>query len=299
MMKKITILFTFFLASMAIQAQHYYKDLVTSTEIMQKQALYRANKVKTIQCHSLDQNNEPIDGFSNLQTISNNFTEITTNTKAPLIGKSQNIATFATNGQLLKTVDTSEGNKVVITYTYDAANRIAQVNSLSSSPGGLRTREEHKWFYNAAGKPERMIKIKNQVDTTYVTFIPDEKGNIGEEKSMHGGTAQPTIYYYYDEHNRLTDVVRYNDRAKRLMPDYMFEYDEQGRMTSMMIVQLTADDSGGIKDSDGRRKWFSNQYTFDYQKWYYTYNEKGLKQKDECYSKSKALIGKVEYTYQF
>jgi len=36
----------------------------------------------------------------------------------------------------------------------------------------------------------------------------------------------------------------------------------------------------------------------DYQKWYYRYDEKGLKQKDECFGKNKMMIGKVEYKYQ-
>ena len=26
------------------------------------------------------------------------------------------------------------------------------------------------------------------------------------------------IYYYYDEKNRLTDIVRYNKKAKKLLP---------------------------------------------------------------------------------
>ncbi len=39
--------------------------------------------------------------------------------------------------------------------------------------------------------------------------------------------------------------------------------------------------------------------TGDYQKWYYVYDEKGLKAKDECFSKTKVLIGKIIYQYQF
>jgi hypothetical protein len=122
-----------------------------------------------------------------------------------------------------------------------------------------------------------MLKIKNGTDTTIVNFKLDEKGNVAEERSVHAGREQPTIYYYYDDKNRLTDVVRYNNRAKRLLPDYMFEYDADGRISMMLVTT-----EGGA----------------DYQKWYYRYNDKGLKQKDECYAKNKMLIGKVEYEYQ-
>src|SRR5258708_1362030 len=99
-------------------------------------------------------------------------------------------------------------------------------------------------------KTVQMIKIKNRVDTTYVTFVPDDKGNVGEERSVHRGNPEPTVYYYYDDNNRLTDVVRYNPVAKRLLPDYIFEYDAQNRLATMLVTT-----GGGT----------------DYQKWNYTY----------------------------
>jgi hypothetical protein len=108
--------------------------------------------------------------------------------------------------------------------------------------------------------------------------VLDDKGNVIEEKSRIGGLLQPGIYYYYDLDNRLTDIVRYNMRAKRMLPDYMFEYNEQGQLYTMLTPM---------------------QNMGDYQKWYYSYDAKGLKQKDECFSKSKQLIGKIEYQYLY
>ena len=37
----------------------------------------------------------------------------------------------------------------------------------------------------------------------------------------------------------------------------------------------------------------------EYQKWYYVYDNDGLKQLDACYSKDKQLIGKIEYQYKY
>jgi hypothetical protein len=37
----------------------------------------------------------------------------------------------------------------------------------------------------------------------------------------------------------------------------------------------------------------------DYQKWYYTYDDNGLKQAEFCYNKKNQLLGKIEYSYQF
>lgn len=273
-----TLVFTLLVCLLAHTAhsQHYYNDIVMTGDIIKKRALYQQNKVKAVRMTSFDNNNQPIEGFGGSQTVSNNFATITTETTTSLSGKDETTHYFNDKGQLTQSIDTSDGNKVIIQYTYDANNLITGILSLSLSPGGYSTREQHLWYYKD-GKPDKMLKIKNGTDTTIVNFKLDEKGNVAEERSVHAGTEQPTVYYYYDDKNRLTDVVRYNNRAKRLLPDYMFEYDADGRMSTMLVTT-----EGGA----------------DYQKWYYRYNDKGLKQKDECYAKNKMLIGKVEYEYQ-
>ena len=258
-------------------SQHYYNDLMMTNEIVKKRAIYLANKVRSVKMTSFDGNNQPIEGFGGTQAISNDFATITTETSTSLSGSDEITHYFNDKGQLTQSIDTTDGNKVIIQYTYNANNLITSITNMSFSPGGYSTREQHLWFYNKAGKPERMLKVKNSSDTTIVNFKLDDKENVGEERSVHAGTEQPVVYYYYDDKGRLTDVVRFNSRVKKLLPDYIFEYDEAGR-TAMMLVTT----SGGA----------------DYQKWYYRYDDKGLKQKDECYSKNKMMIGKIEYKYQ-
>lgn len=266
------------LAALGTSAQHYYNDLVVTGEQMKKRAIWLEQKVKAVKFNSLDGNGQPIEGFKCEQIVKNNTTEIITETTTTLSGTSINTAWYNPAGQLIKTVDTSDGNKTEITYTYDAGNRITNITSLSFSPGNYVNKEQHRWFYDDKGKPVRMQKIRNNTDTTLVTFVTDEQGNPAEEKSVRQGQAQPTYYYYYDDKNRLTDIVRYNNRAKRLLPDYIFEYDAEGRVATMLVT------------SEG---------TGDYQKWYYTYDARGLKTQDAAFSKTKALIGKIEYRYQF
>jgi hypothetical protein len=259
-------------------SQYYYNDLVITKENMKKQASYRLNKVRSVRYSSFDGDNQPIDGFSCNQKVSGNFFEITTTTTAPVGGTSENTSFFNANGQLVKSVDTAEGNSTTIIYQYDAESRIRSIVSRAVSPGNYINKEEHIWSYNPAGKPVKMLKVKNDSDTTYISFVPDEQGNPGEERSTHAGQEQPTIFYYYDNKNQLTDIVRYNNRAKRLLPDYIFEYTDSDNLKSMLVTM-----EGGA----------------DYQKWNYSYNDKGLKTKDECYSKSKVLIGKILYDYQY
>jgi len=266
-----------FLASSSY-SQHYYKDLVLTGDLAKKRALFQSNKVRSVLINSFDNTDQPIEGFSCNQSVSNNFTEIKTVTTDPLTGTSESTSYFDQKGQLIRSIDTSEGNKTVTTYGYDESGKLTTVSSRSVSPGQYVNQEQHYWHYDAAGKPQSMVKIKNGTDTTQFEFVLDEKGNVGEEKSRVHRILQPAIYYYYDNDNRLTDIVRYNARAKRMLPDYIFEYNAQGQMRTMLTPM---------------------QNMGDYQKWYYSYDEKGLKHKDECYSKAKVLIGRIEYRYQF
>ena len=258
-------------------SQHYYNEILMTREIMKKRELYQQNKVKAVSFISLDANNEPIDGFSSELKISGNYTQINTTTATTLTGNTQNSSIFNSAGQLVRTIDTAEGNKTTITYTWNTNNQLTALTSISVSPGAFQNKEQHHWVY-ADGKPVSMIKIKNDSDTTYITFVTDEQGNIGEEKSVRKGQQQPTWYYYYNTAGQLTDIVRYNARAKRLLPDYIFEYNEQGRLSTMLVT---------------------TEGTNDYQKWYYTYNEQGLKTRDDCFSKTRVLIGRINYEYRY
>jgi hypothetical protein len=71
--------------------------------------------------------------------------------------------------------------------------------------------------------------------------------------------------------------VRFNSKLQKLVPDYVFEYDEKGRLTQM--VQLS-----------GSGAYFT---------WKYQYNEKGLKVKETCVDGSQKIVGKIEYRYEF
>lgn len=274
-MKALFLLVFAFVLTGNLYSQHYYKDLVLTGDLVKKRALYQSNKVRLVNINSFDNRDQPIEKFSCNQTVSGS--EIKTVTTDPLTGTSENTSVFNEKGQLIKSTDTSEGNRTITTYGYNPAGKMTIVTSQSFSPGQFTSREQHYWSYDNNGKPQTMVKVKNGTDTTHIEFVLDDKGNVVEEKSRINGLLQPTIYYYYDLDNRLSDIVRYNTRAKRMLPDYMFEYNEQGQLRTMLTPM---------------------QNMGDYQKWYYSYDEKGLKKKDECYSKEKMLIGRIEYQYQ-
>ena|SRR5918993_48311 len=276
-MKPICFFVLLCITALSSTAQFYYKDIIATRDLIKKQQGYRKNSVKSVDYASFDANNQPIEGFSCQQTVSPDFSYIKTVTKTTLSGISESTSWYNQKGQLTRSVDTADGNKTNTDYTYDAANRLATITSVSLSPGQAANQEQHLWFYDQQGRPTHALKIKNGIDTTYITFVLDEKGNVAEEKSMRKNQALPTIYYYYDEDNLLTDIVRYNNRAKRLLPDYVFEYEEK-QLATMLVAE---------------------EGTGDYQKWYYSYDDNGLKLQDACYSKAKTLIARVEYAYRF
>jgi hypothetical protein len=137
--------------------------------------------------------------------------------------------------------------------------------------------ETREWHVNASGHYTNVIKIKNSIDTSLGSFVYDEEGNLVEEHWKKKNKEVETYYYYYNQAHQLTDIVRYNTRLKKLIPDYQYEYDEKGRPVRM--IQLAANG-----------KYFV---------WKYGYNEKGLKIIENCSDKNKKAIGQIEYSYEY
>jgi hypothetical protein len=226
---------------------------------------------------SFERDEQPSEGFQCDQEVTNDFSRITTHTKSVGSPESWMIANYSPAGLPVRILDTSDTYKSVSEYQYDGAGRITLISNISlETDNQTREIEQHQWQYDEKGRPVSMLKIRNGTDTSFIRFVTDEKGNIAEERTTRNHTALPTVYYYYDDAGRLTDIVRYNARAARLLPDYVFEYDAHGLPATMLVVQ-----EGGN----------------NYQKWIYEYNDKGLKTNESCYNKQKQLIGKVGYQY--
>jgi hypothetical protein len=274
-----SIITTFLLLfSLAAEAQFYYKDQIVPRQSMQQLQQFKATKVKAVKLTSFEADGAVTEDFRGEQSVNNNYTVVTTITKSKVSDSSELTTFYNAAGQLTKTIDTTDGYKSATEYRYGGNNRLVSITNFSASTGQETEEEQHLWTYSSKGVPEKMWKIKNRNDTTYVTFISDDKGNVIEEHSVRKAKPLPTYYYYYDDQNRLTDIVRYNQRAKRLLPDYMFEYDEEGRIASVIIVP-----------EEGS----------DYEKWFYSYYENGLKGQEACYNKKQELQGRIEYQYGF
>ncbi len=266
-----------FISAFTAKSQYYFKDILLTRQNQENWKTYHDKKVREVDIHSIDANDEMTPGFICNLRISPDFSTITTFTKSNDIAASTLQAFYDTHGWMIKTIDTSDSYNSTTDYSYNPQGEILSMNNTSlETDNRVSVSEKHLWKYEK-GKPVQMIKIKDGTDTTLVSFTLDEKGNIAEERSVHGGLSLPTIYYYYNADSRLTDIVRYNQKAGRLLPDFVFEYNYD-RISSMLLVPTGST---------------------DYQKWVYTYNSNGLKEGEICYDKKKQVVVKINYTYSF
>lgn len=219
------------------KAQYYYKDIVGTKETADLIKNYRNNKVARVVLTSYDAENTKNDDFYVEQTYSNQV--LKTITRSGISDESTLISYTDDNGNVIRTVDSSETMTSTSAYNYSPNGQLLSIisNSTDSSHKTSQT-EEHLWEYNNE-RISRMLRIKDKKDTAYITFKFDDKGNTIEEQSTRKGISSEPVYYYYDNNNRLTDIVRYNNKARRLLPEYLFEYSPKnsiGFTVSRLII---------------------------------------------------------------
>lgn len=264
------------LISITSYGQYYYKDIIGTEETKQMLQGYLKNKVQRVNITSYDENNTRNDDFFVEQQFSSSTLILRTITRSGVSDEST-LSTFINpQGQVVKTIDSTGIVASVTNYVYNNDGSLAATVNVTNDTSNTAQSEEHIWQY-ANGKISRMLRVKNKVDTTIVQFKFDDRGNISEEQSFHKGVKSEPVYYYYDSKNRLTDIVRYNLKAKRLLPEYMFEYSDDNQV----IQRITVPANGS-----------------NYLIWRYQYNN-GLKVKEAVFNRNKQLTGKVEYNYVF
>ena len=240
---------------------------------------YRENKVLTITAAGYDPQGIQTTDFSEQQEILQSGSILKTTTRNGL-SITVLLSHFDEQGRIISSIDSSGGVKSTTSYTYSKEGKILLIhNSTKDTSDEINSSEIHQWFYNEKGEPVKMLRIVNTNDSTEYHFHSDEKGNVADEQSFKKGSAGEMIYYYYNDMHNLTDIVRYNDKYKKLLPDYMFEYDDNDR-----VLQKTT--------------LLSNLH-LGYLIWRYVYNEKGLKTKEALFNKNKEMTGRIEYSYTF
>lgn len=257
--------------------QYYFNDIVSTQLSNEQYKQLRAQKIRKIKATSYEADNTLTEGFQLEEEISMDGKRVILSA-ATSGGRSSVTNRFYELGRLKRTQSGTLNIDSRTEYTYTDKGQVFRI-ALTTTDTAMKSNlsEVHEWQYNEQGDPIAMLRIKNKLDTTRIELIRDEQGLVAEEHWKKKGRTLETYYYYYDANKRLTDIVRYNGRLKKLIPDFQYEYDANGRIGQMTQVSMS---------------------TSSYIIWKYTYNEKGLKQKELGYDKEKKLIGRIEYSYQ-
>lgn len=274
-MKTIVLLFFLFVTVQTIYGQYYYNDILTTQQTNNQYLLLKKNHVQQVSAKSYEADGELTSDFQLEQNILNNASEITTTSSFPSTGKSESQSSYA-NDKLSKTITNSDKVQSTVLYSYDNNLLKSITTQTIDTFVNSSSQEVHQWFYEN-DKPTKMLLIKNNNDTTTVEFKIDEHGDVGEERWRKKGRIVENFFYYYNDQHKLTDIVSYNAKAQRLLPDFLFEYDNNG--TLIKFTQIP-------------------QGSADYLVWQYVYLQNGLKQKELCFNKQKQPVGSIEYHYQ-
>ncbi len=260
-----------------LHAQYYFNDILGTRETNRLIRSFNDNKVRMVSASGFDENGVKATDFTEVQEIKENGRALKYSSST-----GSNFTTyysrFDASGRLISMADSSTSVRTMTEYQYDAQDRIQSItNTIKDEANDFNQIEVHQWSFDAKGHPERMWRTINNSDSLEIRIISDEEGNPGEEKYLKKGIENGSVFYYYDDKNRLTDIVRYNTKFRRLLPDVMFEYDDKDHV----IQKITT----------------ASNLHLGYMIWRYIFNDAGLKTKEALFNEQKKLTGKIEYNY--
>ena len=275
-MKYTTLLIIIIFYSTNVFSQYYYNDIVATQQSSAQHQLLKVNKIRVVKAFSKEADNSMVEGFMLQQDINKDASKIiTVSTVSSRVVSS--LTSLYEKEKISKTKEESLNVLNIVDYVYDANGILHTIASATTDTSiGTFSTETHVWLYNNKNQPIQMLKIKDNKDTTNIQFVLDDNGIVIEEHWKKRAKNLESYYYYYNDKNNITDIVRFNTRAKKMLPDFMYEYDANNRIKQM--IQVLA---GGS----------------NYNTWRYRYNENGLKQTEVCYDKQKKLVGSIEYVY--
>lgn len=274
-MKKIIILTVVILYfSNIVYCQYYYSDILLTQQGNINYLNLKNNKVKKIVIN----NNSNEDGILIKQSFTNSWNTLLTEAQLS-IGITNTSTQYYENNLITKKEEDIKNVNSTINYYYNNQGKLIQINSKSIDTAVNKSFEEnHLFIYDDKDVLSSMLKIKNNNDTTYIDFLKDEKNNIIEERWTYKNKLIETYYYFYNNQNLITDIVKFNLKVNRMLPEFLFEYNFQNK-----LVQLTQIPFGS-----------SNYFV-----WKYYYNDKQLKEKEVVFNKQGEKIGEMTYNYEY
>jgi len=258
-----------------VNGQYYYSDLMGLQQTQKNYEILRKNRIKVI-----SGTGTAAEGVVKIHTL----TEVPTDGKRIVKSISENSRTkelvnqLYEMGRLKKIIINNPGVETTIEYQYNEKGLLSSLASTvkDSSSGSINT-ETHHWEYNNSGIPKKMIKKTTGMDSLSVEFLTDSICLVLEESWFKKNKKIETFYYYYLPDNRLSDIVRFNSTAQKLLPDFVFEYDQKGQLNKMIQV-----------GNNGR----------NITHWDYSYFSNGLRETEIARDRNKNLIISTQYQFE-
>lgn len=276
MFKILMLILLFAVFTPAVEAQYYYKDIVSNEESARQLEKYKIAKIKGISIKSFNNSGEPSPDFVCEKKFDKKYTNSELFTRSLTSPPSLMTTYYNSLGNLLSSTDSSVNSVSKILYEYEAPARLKKITSSSHSQDEdyvTGAQEQHIYFYGKDNLPDSMKKVTNKNDTVNILFARDENGNLSIEKNLKTGAI---FYYYYDKTKRLTDIVLTGTDRPGLHPQYVFTYNGAGD-----LIQMITSGSVGA----------------NYSTWKYNYDD-GLRTAEKLYGKDRKLAGSIEYTYK-
>lgn len=265
------------------QAQYYYQDIINTENMTREHRQYQENKIGHIRIKSYNDNNDLNKDFHCVKDFSDDFKRVITRTGSFETGNSVVYSDFDSQGRIAHSID-STANSVNETYYYYDKKRTEQIDSLRfisysiQNSDTFRYNESHIYEYDSTGKPLKMIRLKNDRPFSVVTFITDSEGRVIKESEKGRYDTVPAVYYKYNASGQPTDIFHFNSDKQRMVPDFLFDYDRQNRLTDKTTVTMNR-----------------NSYLV----WKFFYGDKGLLDRESCYGPKSALLGTMKFEYTF
>jgi antitoxin component YwqK of YwqJK toxin-antitoxin module len=260
------------------RAQYYYYDVLQSEKTADLFRKMKKAGVKKVVADALNNDGSPVENFTLLQELDSRANTLTTLAGSDYNLNSRLVSEYDVNDRIIRSTDVSGSLTSITHYRYGSAGQLISIEiSSTDTVQKFSITESHFYNYLPNNQPDFMWRIKNGSDTMRIQFLPDENGMPGAEQWWKGEKKTETWFYYYNNRKQLTDIARFNARANRVLPDLLFTYDDQGSLAAQTTVQ-----SG----------------TTSYRIWRYTYDNRGLKTKEEVMNKNQEFEGRIVYRYE-
>ena len=273
---KLYLITLFCLSGVYCNCQYYYNDIVLPRQALKQYTALKNNHITQVTATSYESNGNTTDNFKLEQQVTANASSITSYYTFPSSGNTVT-TNFYINNKPSSTIDSSGNVATTTNYTYDASGNILFILIRTEDTFmGSHSEELHEWKYKD-GKPFSMLKLKDHKDSTLVEFSYDEQGNVAQENWRRKGQLAESYFYYYNTDKQLTDIVRFNNKARKMLPDFLLEYNKIDQLTQMIQIPVGSS---------------------DYLVWKYVYAASGLKEREVCFDKKNQLVGRIEYHYR-